>query len=97
LEKIKCPRYTARQLRGGRHAMVSRVQRKEDRRFYKNVQLKKEELSKQLLDLKDQQLPVSRLFSMQTIQPTLITNDSILPKRKLTRIESKRRLKGGRR
>ena len=78
LNEVKFIRPTALQLHRGKYALVNRVQRQEDKRYFQNVQERKVELKKKLLDLKEGK-PIGKL--------------SKLPERTLTRIKTKPRMR----
>lgn len=85
LNKVQFIKPTAAQLHRRQHAMVSRVQRREDKRYYKAVEKRKAELTEKLVDLKSPTFLSPRTASLDINQK--------IPKRVQTRIESKRRLK----
>ncbi len=80
LNKVEFIRPTALQLHQRRGALLGRIQRQEDKRYFQEVQERKVELKKKLLDLKEGK-PIGKL--------------SKSPKKTLTRIESRQRLKQG--
>ncbi len=93
LKKVKFIEPTAAQLHRQRHHLVSRVQRQEDRRYLQAVQKKKAELEKKLLDLRSKQQFGMQAMGMSQGVPQDSNYSLKLPKKVLTRMESKRRLK----
>ncbi|GAG96104.1 unnamed protein product [marine sediment metagenome] len=81
LKKIQFIKPTAMELRQGRHALVNRTQRRENRRYKRIVKMKKEKLTRLLSTC-----PKKQEFDL----------NSRRPKRTLTRVESKKRLRGKR-
>ncbi|KKM07204.1 hypothetical protein LCGC14_1736240 [marine sediment metagenome] len=81
LNKVEFIRPTALELHQARGAMLGRIQRKEDKRYFKEVEKRKVELKKKLLDLKEGK-PIGKL--------------SKSPERTLTRMETKPRMRMGR-
>ena len=92
LNKVRFVRPTAQQLHQKRYALVSRVQRKEDKRYWQEVQKKKTELEKNLLDLKAQE----QLMGASMGAPLAVRKSLVSPKRTLTRMKSKPRMEMGR-
>ena len=81
LNKVEFIRPTAQELHQGRYALVGRVQRQEDKRYFKEVEKRKVELKKKLLDLKEGK-PIGKFLKS--------------PERTLTRMETKPRMRMGR-
>ncbi len=81
LNKVEFVRPSALQLHQRRGALLGRIQRKEDKRYFLEVQKRKVELKKKLLDLKEGK-PIGKFFKS--------------PERTLTRIKTKPKMEMGR-
>jgi len=99
LNKISFSKPTARQLHQSKNAMVNRVQRMENKRYQKQIQLKRLDLLNQLGKQNKRLLQQNKKETINSKKPSkkFEPQKTKLPKRVLTRIESKKRLKGGRR